>query len=105
MFTVAYVVDATFPDAGTADRFVEWLTGGHTAAVRAGGATSALVMRFPPAERAPARVETVYLFPSEAALRHYLDHYAPALRAEGQRLFGTVPGFAIARRIGSAAGG
>lgn len=93
---IVYTVTATFPDHATADDFIAWIAGpsgndGHAADVIRGGAQSATVVRLDPPPDDPARppqVEIHYTFPSREAFDRYVREFAPALRAEGQRLFG-----------------
>lgn len=99
MSGIAYTVTATFPDERTASEYVEWLLGGHIDQVVAGGAESGMVVRVedPPS---PIRVEARYIFPSRAAYAGYIEHHAPALRAEGLRRFGSDPRVSFERRTG-----
>jgi hypothetical protein len=99
---VAYTVTATFSDRATADEFIGWLQGGHAAAVIAGGAESAMIVRHDPDPAGPAaRVEVRYLFPSRFAFDHYIQAHAPALRAEGLARFGPQQGVTFSRQLGT----
>lgn len=83
----AYTVIAHHPDQASAERYIQWLVGGHAAAVLAGGARDANVLcrTDPPGTWT---VEVRYMFESPVALAAYVRDHAPALRAEGVRLFG-----------------
>ena len=102
---VIYTVAATFPDEATADEFIAWITGpegegGHAAAVIRGGAESAAVVRLDTGPGQPPQVEIHYTFPGREAFDRYVRDFAPALRAEGQRLFGPDRGILYGRRQG-----
>ncbi len=101
MSAIAYTVSATLPDDDTAARYIAWLEDGHIDAVIKGGAHSAMIVRM---EREsptdPPRVETRYIFATRAAFETYVQHHAPALRAEGLKLFGPASGVRFARSIG-----
>jgi hypothetical protein len=100
---IAYSVVATLPDAGVADEYIRWLTGGHVQQVVSGGAESGLVLRL--LEPADAiRVETRYLFPSREAYDRYIRDFAPPLREEGLRLFGPDRGVRMERRLAEVLG-
>jgi len=106
MTRIAYTVTATLPDAEVASEYIRWLQDGHTDAVIAGGAESAAIILLDPEPAeggAPGgvQVEVRYVFPSRDALNHYLHQYAPALRADGLKRFGTRPGVVFSRRIGA----
>jgi hypothetical protein len=104
-----YSVTATLPDKATADRFADWLTGGHIADVIAGGALSGRMIRLDDdpgtgAGGGPIRIETQYLFASRKAYDAYAAGPAVALRAEGVAKFGDA-GVAFERRTGPVAYG
>jgi len=104
MTKTAYTVTATLPDEQTAEEYIQWLNGGHIQAVLAGGAESAMVVRTDePAT--PLFVETRYLFPTRDALTRYLQHAAPALRAEGLARFPAERGVRFSREVGTVRGG
>lgn len=92
-----YVVTATFTKPALRDSYISWLRGGHTAAVLAAGAATAEII-LPDAN--PPRVQTRYVFPSREAFLQYESWHAPALRAEGLRLFGPVTGTTFSRETG-----
>lgn len=96
---VAYTVSATLPDETMAREYTDWLLAGHVREVlRAGAATAAVVRIQEPVN--PIRVETRYTFADHAGLDRYLRDHAPALRADGLRLFGPDRGVLFARTVG-----
>lgn len=106
MSGVLYTVRASFTDPQVADEFVAWLVGGHAAAVVAGGATSARVVRLDTdaaglgVAAGNRVVEVHYEFPSRRAYEAYAAGPARALREEGRRLFGAERGVVMERRLG-----
>lgn len=101
MSAIAYSVTATMPDEPTALRYISWLQDGHVDAVVTGGAHSAMIVRLEPEKPGGApRIETRYIFATRAAFEHYVQHHAPALRAEGLKLFGPASGVTMSRSIG-----
>ncbi len=106
MTRIAYTVTATLPDSQTASEYIRWLQEGHTDAVIAGGAESAAIILLDPepadgAAPGPVQVEVRYVFPSRDALDRYIQQYAPALRADGLKRFGSRPGVSFSRRTGA----
>lgn len=101
MSSFCYAVIATLPDAATAAEYVAWLKDGHVDQVVAGGATSASIVPLDPdtADAAP-RVMTQYVFPSRAVFNTYVERYAPALRADGQKRFPPARGVTFVRLAG-----
>jgi hypothetical protein len=99
MPAIAYTVVATLPSETLRSEYIRWLQDGHIAAVLAGGAQTGHILRIddPPG----FQVETRYTFPSRAVLDTYIRDTAPALRAEGLRLFGPDKGVRYDRRIGT----
>lgn len=97
MPTVVYSVFAALPDKPTLDRYLAWLTNGHVQAVIAGGASSAAVSRLEPLEANRVRVD--YRFPDRPTLDRYEQTAAPALRAEGLRLFPPESGVRFERQV------
>ena len=93
-----YSVTATLPDTATADRFGEWLAGGHIADVIEGGAESGRMIRLDD-EDGRIRIETQYVFASRASYEAYCAGPAAVLRAEGVEKFGN-SGVAFERRTG-----
>lgn len=87
MSAIAYTVTASFPDAQLRDEYVRWLRSGHVDAVLRGGAAHAEVVLVEDPS-APPSVQSRYVFPDRAAYDRYVATLAPALRAEGVRLFG-----------------
>lgn len=105
MAELAYTVRATLVDAEQAEVYIRWLLGGHIAAVIAGGASGATVIRLDAiAGEGRVRVEVRYSFLSREAFDTYVRDHAPALRAEGQRLFGPTSGATFERSVGEVVG-
>lgn len=101
MSAIAYTVIATLPDEPTLDRYIAWLEDGHIDAVINGGAHSAMIIKHDRATaNDPFRVETRYIFSTRAKLETYEREHAPALRAEGVKLFGSVAGVRFERSLG-----
>lgn len=107
MPAIIYTVTASIPASdpasaqATAREFLGWLTGGHTAEVIAGGATSASVVVLDPEpdeQAPPTRIETRYRFPSRAAFDAYEAGPAIPLREDGRSRFGGRVAFE--RRVG-----
>ncbi|CAG1009576.1 hypothetical protein PHYC_03720 [Phycisphaerales bacterium] len=97
---VSYTVTATLPDQPTRLDFVRWLKQGHTDAVICGGAASVeIVVIEEPAS--PPMVQVRYVFPDRTAYDRYVQHFAPALRAEGLRMFGPEKGVSMSRHLGT----
>src|SRR5262249_6899847 len=96
---VAYTVDVAFRDAGLAETWLAWLRGGHLAAVLAGGAEHAEVVELDAAEGRAFEVR--YRFASREAFDAYERDRAPALRAEGLRLFPVEKGVTYRRWTGN----
>lgn len=101
MAPFSYAVIATLPDEATATEYVAWLKDGHVDQVIAGGASTASIVRLDAegAEAAP-RVMTQYVFPSRAVFNTYVERYAPALRADGQKRFPPARGVTFVRLAG-----
>ncbi|MBL0926038.1 MAG: DUF4286 family protein [Phycisphaerales bacterium] len=102
MNAVAYTVRAHLPDEATADAYVAWLEDGHVDAVIRGGAHSAMIVRLD-ADSPGGRpcVEVRYVFSTRELLDRYFAEHAPALRAEGLRLFGPDKGVRMERTVGT----
>lgn len=100
MARIAYTVMATLPDEATAKAYIAWLEDGHVDAVVAGGAHSGMIVRLEGPAGGPVRVETRYVFATRHLYEHYLEHVAPALRAEGMRKFGPERGVKYERTLG-----
>lgn len=102
---VYYAVTATLPTPEAADAYVHWLEDGHVDAVLRCGAHSGMIVRL---ERSPGdglprqarQVMSQYLFATRELFDRYVEHHAPALRAEGLTRFGPEQGVAFERRIG-----
>jgi hypothetical protein len=111
---VLYAVTASIPDARLRDEYVAWLAGGHVQDVIAAGASEARVVVLDPddvagavadatpGENATSRVESLYIFPTRAALEAYFRDHAPRLRAQGVAKFAS-RGVSFQRRIGRVA--
>ena len=105
MTRIAYTVTATLPDDSTAREYIAWLEDGHVDAVVAAGADSAMIVRLdPPVLQAlppgSVEVETRYVFSTRDLFDRYIEHAAPALRADGLRRFGPERGIRYERRTG-----
>jgi len=99
---IAYTVTAMFPDRATADEYIAWLEDGHIDAVIAGGAHSAMIVRLETTDPdEPPRVEVRYIFSTRELFDRYIEHFAPALRAEGLRRFPPSRGITFQRSIGT----
>ena len=101
---LAYMVIATLPSEAVAAEYVEWLLGGHVAAVVAGGASVGEVIRLDVEAGEPARLMSRYEFASRAAFEKYVREVAPALRAEGVEKFGASRRVTFARFVGEVQG-
>jgi dipeptidase E len=95
---VSYTVAATFSDPALAETWLAWLRGGHLQAVLAGGAEHAEVVELDAAEGRAFEVR--YRFASREAFDAYERDRAPALRAEGLRLFPVEKGVTYRRWTG-----
>jgi hypothetical protein len=105
MSKTLYAVIATLPDEPTTREYIAWLEDGHVDQVIKGGAHSAMIVRLEPSADdqlppAAARVMAQYIFSTRATFDHYVSHHAPALRAEGQKLFGPHRGIKMERLLG-----
>jgi hypothetical protein len=96
MAELIYIVEVTFPDQATAERWLDWIRAGHAAEVIAGGATSAEVVRLVGDAIAYA---VVYRFPSRDVFAAYERGHAPRLREEGRRLFPPANGIGYRRTV------
>jgi hypothetical protein len=96
MAEIRYTVAATFPDDATAERWLAWLRGGHVADVMSGGATAAEIVKVDGDTR---EYEVVYRFPAREAFDRYIRVFAPALRAEGLKLFPPESGVTYRRQV------
>ena len=119
MPSILYTVRTTCPSVQIRGRYLSWLSPNHIAQVLAGGATSArIVLPLPddrsgqtPAgqeagtarpsqeDRAPAIVETQYVFPSRKAFDTYIRDHAPSLRADGLKHFPPESGITSERQV------
>ena len=99
MSVIAYTVSVTLPDEPTAQEYIGWLEGGHLAAVIAGGATSAQIIRIQ-SNAEPIQLEIRYLFPNQQVFDRYVAEVAPALRADGVRRFPPERGIRFERHSG-----
>lgn len=99
MSAVAYTVAALLPDQETERRYLDWLCDGHVDAVVAAGARSGMIVRVREPSH-PIKVETRYIFATREDLQRYLDHHAPAFRAEGLARFPPGSGVRFERTIG-----
>jgi hypothetical protein len=100
-----YAVRATLPSPLLADEYVKWLEDGHLDQVLRGGAHSAMIVRLErsASDGLPAdarQVMTQYIFSTRELFDRYVEHFAPALRADGLRRFGPERGVRMERLIG-----
>jgi hypothetical protein len=93
---IRYTVSVNFPNDSIAPKWLEWLKNGHVADVVKGGATSAHAVKI---DGSANLFEVVYLFPSREAFERYERDFAPALRAEGQKLFPAASGIVYSRTV------
>jgi hypothetical protein len=97
---ILYTVRATCKDVQQRGRFLSWLTPDHVLAVKAGGATAVrIVLPERTDDKAPAVVETQYVFPSRKVFDTYIREHAPALRADALKHFPPDSGVTLARQI------
>lgn len=96
---IAYSVTAEFDELSVATEYVRWLQEGHLAAVLAGGALEAVLLRHEPAAGAQLVFQTRYLFASMAAFDRYEKQFAPALRADGLARFPPSRGVRMTRTL------
>jgi hypothetical protein len=94
-----YSVTANLPE-GAIEEYVRWLRESHLREMILAGALEARMVVYPAMPDRTRDVETQYLFPNEVAFRVYEEQHAPRLRAEGMRLFGSIPGVRFTRRLG-----
>lgn len=98
---IAYTVIATFPDRATRDEYIAWLEDGHVDQVIKGGAHSASIVKLDQTSATdPVRAEVRYFFSTRALYERYIEHHAPALRADGLRRFGPERGISFQRTVG-----
>lgn len=96
---VAYSVRAMFPDRSLVREYIRWLAHGHVQEVlRAGASEAAIIEHAEPVD--PPCVESRYIFADRPGLDAYLQHHAPALRAQGLELFPPSKGVRFERSIG-----
>jgi hypothetical protein len=96
---IVYTVASQFAEAGTRDRYVEWLRDGHALAmVRDGGALSAEVTVLD-----SGVVESRYLFASRADFNAYATGPGVDLSAERDRLFPPDSDIRTVRTVGERA--
>ncbi len=100
MTRICYMVVATLPSDEARDRYVSWLEDGHVDQVIAGGAHTAMIVKLEPDPAGRPRVMTQYIFSTRELFDRYVAEHAPALRAEGLRLFGPQTGVSMHREIG-----
>lgn len=97
---MVYTVRTECPDEQTRQRYVDWLTGGHAAAlVHEGGALRAEV-----AVLDDGTVETRYLFASREAFAAYEAGAAVELRKDGAVRFPPEAGVRMSRSTGEIRG-
>ncbi|MGY0231592.1 DUF4286 domain-containing protein [Longispora urticae] len=89
---LVYAVRTEFSDGSERDDYLDWLRGGHVAAVVAGGALTGEVTILD-----DGSVESRYTFASREAFADYEAGPAVALRADGA---GRFPGARFVRTVG-----
>ncbi len=93
---VVYSIRAEFADVATRERYLDWLRGGHCAAiVKQGGALSGEVTVLE-----DGIVESRYVFGSRADYDAYASGSGVQLRAEGVRRFPPDSGLKLSRSLG-----
>lgn len=93
---VVYSIRAEFADAATRERYLDWLRGGHCAAiVKQGGALSGEVTLLE-----DGTVESRYVFGSRADYDAYETGPGVPLRADGIRRFPPDSGLKLSRSLG-----
>ncbi|MBY0313326.1 MAG: DUF4286 family protein [Phycisphaerales bacterium] len=97
---ICYMVIATLPTPELRAQYVTWLEDGHVDQVIKGGAHSAMIVALAPDAQGRDRVMTQYVFATRENFDTYVAVHAPALRAEGQRLFGPQMGVTMTREVG-----
>lgn len=101
MARIAYTVIATFPDQRTMDEYIAWLEDGHIDQVLERGGHSAMIVRLDRAQaKDPIRCEVRYLFSTRENFDRYVEHHAPALRADGLKRFPPDRGIRFERTVG-----
>ncbi|MBL8763711.1 MAG: DUF4286 family protein [Phycisphaerae bacterium] len=101
MTRIAYTVVARLPSLAIRDEYCHWLESGHIDHVLRHGAHSAMIVRLEGQTGEAAQfVEVRYIFPTRQVFDEYLRAHAPALRAEGVRLFGPARGVTFSRTVG-----
>lgn len=98
---LCYMVITTLPDQAMADAYVHWLQDGHVDQVIKAGAHTGMIVRLDPSPDGKPRVMTQYIFSTQSTFDHYLQHHAPALRADGQKLFSSERGVIMQRLVGT----
>lgn len=96
MPVIRYTVAVTFPEPKVAAEWLLWLKNGHVADVKKGGAVAAEVVAI---VGKPNAFEVVYRFPTRESFEKYEKEHAPALRAEGQKLFPASSGIVYERTV------
>lgn len=100
MPAVLYTVRVVCKDVPQRGRYLAWLVPDHVLAVKAGGAKGVrVVLPDRVNDKAPAIVEVQYVFPSRNAFDTYVRDHAPALRADGLKLFPPGSGISQERQV------
>ncbi|MEE2908272.1 MAG: DUF4286 family protein [Planctomycetota bacterium] len=92
-----YTVSAEFATEAMATEWLHWLKDGHIKDVLAAGATYAEIVRL---DDAITAFEIRYVFPDRETYKHYEEHHAPDLRAEGLERFPESSGVQYDRSTG-----
>jgi hypothetical protein len=98
------MVIATLPTQAVADEYVAWLEDGHVDQVINHGAHAAMIVRLEDGGEGPSRrVMTHYVFSTREIFDRYVQHHAPALRADGLKRFSPERGVKMERLVGEIA--
>ena len=102
MTQIAYTVIVTITDDAKAQEWRGWLENGHIAAVIAGGANSAeIVKRDNDQQATPGTTyEIRYKFDNRGIFEEYIKTHAPRLREDGLKRFPPEDGFTYSRTVG-----
>ncbi len=96
MARIHYSVVAVLPDESTKARYLRWLREGHLRGVIAGGAELAHVLTVDGPE---IRIQTRYEFSDREAFDRYEREFAPALRTDGKKRFGSIEDVRFERMV------
>ena len=97
---LCYEVTATLTGEQAWGAYLDWLKGGHAAALLEWAARAEVVALDRFSDSDPWRVKSVYLFTSREAYARYVEEGAPRLRAEGVALAERLGGISFERALG-----